>query len=137
MTLVIDASAALAWVFEDEMDEPSRTLLARVAQSGAIVPVIWRLETANGLRSALRRKRLSLAQIDCAIALLATLTVVDDLETNARAWTSIVALSDRYDLTPYDAAYLELAIRLGADIATRDEKLEAAAKAAGLTAIPC
>lgn len=137
MTLVIDASAALAWVFEDEMDEASRTLLARVAKSGAFVPVIWRLETASGLRSALRRKRLSLAKRDGAIALLETLSVVDNAETNARAWTSIVALSDRYDLTPHDASYLELAIRLGADIATRDAALSAAAKAAGLTTVAC
>jgi predicted nucleic acid-binding protein len=78
-----------------------------------------------------------LAKRDGAIALLETLAVVDDTATNARAWTSIVALSDRYDLTPYDAAYLELAIRLGADLATRDAALGAAAKSAGVTTVTC
>jgi predicted nucleic acid-binding protein len=135
--LVVDASAALAWFFKDEATVQSYALLDRVKDEGARVPVIWRFEIANGFWSAMRRKRTSVAERDTALAQLSALPISCDFESHARAWTSIVALSDRYDLTPYDASYLELAIRLGAEIATRDAALSAAAKAAGLTTVPC
>jgi predicted nucleic acid-binding protein len=117
--LVVDASAALAWFFKDEATVQSYALLDRVKDEGANVPMIWRFEIANGFRSAMRRKRTSVAERNTALAQLAALPLSCDFETHENAWTSIVALSDRYDLTPYDAAYLELAIRLGADLVVR------------------
>jgi predicted nucleic acid-binding protein len=137
VTLVVDASATLSWFFRDEFDGNSQRIISRVESYGATVPVIWRLEVTNGLRSAVRRRRLTLQERDAALGKLDALAIGDDTETNARAWTSIVALSDRHDLTPYDAAYWELAIRLGAEVATRDMALASAAKSAGVTTVPC
>jgi predicted nucleic acid-binding protein len=54
-----------------------------------------------------------LALGDGAIALLKTLPVVEHNDTNDRAWSNIITLSERYNLTPDDAAYLELVVRLG------------------------
>jgi predicted nucleic acid-binding protein len=137
VTLVIDASAALAWFFKDEANDSSDAILERVKKSGAAVPQISRMEIANGFRTAARRNRIARQDRDVAFARLAGLPIVEDTETADRARTSIVALSDRYDLTPYDAAYLELAIRLGADLATRDDALGKAAKSAGAFMVPC
>ena len=43
------------------------------------------------------------------------------------------AIAARYHVTLYDAAYLELALRLGAPLATNDHALVVAAKAAKLS----
>ncbi|MGH7728069.1 MAG: hypothetical protein ACREQC_06960 [Candidatus Binataceae bacterium] len=42
MSLVaLDASMALAWLFEDERDQSASAALARVAKHGAVVPRWW------------------------------------------------------------------------------------------------
>jgi predicted nucleic acid-binding protein len=132
MTLVIDASIALAWVFGDEQDSVSQSVLELVSDNGAIVPAIWRIEVANGLRSAMRRKRISQSDRTYALHELADLPINDDPDTNKYAWSTIVALSDQYDLTPYDASYLELVVRRNATLASNDKDLNQAAKAIGI-----
>lgn len=91
-----------------------------------IVPHHWRLEVANMLRTAIRRKRMSLSARDETLTALAMLPVTVDRQTWAMAWSATIALSDRHQLTPYDAAYLELAARLSIPLATRDRALQRA-----------
>ncbi|MBV8088061.1 MAG: type II toxin-antitoxin system VapC family toxin [Alphaproteobacteria bacterium] len=129
MSLVLDASLALSWYFEDERTPAADALLDRVADQGATVPGLWRLEVANGLRTALQRRRIDKDFRDRAIAQLARLPITVDPDTDHYAWTNILDLADRFALTPYDAAYLELAQRLTLPLATRDEPLRAAAAA--------
>jgi predicted nucleic acid-binding protein len=129
---VIDASIALGWHFEDERTEAVDLVLERVTEDGAIVPVLWRLEVANGFRTALRKKRISLAFRDEALRSLAKLPISLDPETGAQAWTETLALADRFDLTLYDAAYLELAWRRTLPLATLDGGLRAAGQALGV-----
>ena len=56
MSCVIDASVALSWFLEDERSDERDALLDQVAISGATVPGLWRLEVANALLMAFRRK---------------------------------------------------------------------------------
>jgi predicted nucleic acid-binding protein len=57
---VVDASAALAWCFEDEASSWSDGLLERLRQGGQIVvPAHWPTEISNGLLVAERRKRIN------------------------------------------------------------------------------
>ncbi|HAH09663.1 MAG TPA: hypothetical protein DCL54_06010 [Alphaproteobacteria bacterium] len=58
-----------------------------------------------------------------------------DGECAARAWRDTVHLAQKYTLTVYDAAYLEMAMRLGCGLATLDKALRAAAKQAGLAVL--
>jgi predicted nucleic acid-binding protein len=129
VSLVLDASLALSWYFEDERTPAADALLDQVADQGATVPGLWRLEIANGLRTALQRKRIDKDFRDRAIAQLARLPITVDTDTDRYAWTTTLSLADRFALTPYDAAYLELAQRLTLPLATRDEPLRAAATA--------
>jgi len=76
---------------------------------------------------AMRRKRIDAAFRDRGLTHLGELPVAVDSETDAHAWTTTLRLADRFDLTLYDAAYLELALRLSAPLATRDEALRSAA----------
>ncbi len=133
MTLVIDASLTLSWYFEDERTPAADTLLDRVTSTGAVVPSLWRLETANGLQVAIRRKRIDVAFRDRALTHLTRLPITVDAETDAYAWTTTLQLADRFQLTLYDAAYLELAQRRALPLATLDSALRPAAEALGLT----
>ena len=132
MSLVLDASFALSWYFEDERTPVADALLDRVADQGATVPGLWRLEIANGLRTAIRRNRIDQGFRDRAIAQLARLPITVDPDTDRYAWTTTLQLADRFVLTPYDAAYVELAQRLVLPLATLDDPLRAAATALGV-----
>ncbi len=127
MSLVLDASLTLSWYFADERSEESDRVLDRVAEEGAFVPGLWRLEVANALQVAVRRKRCDLAFRDKALAELRNLPITVDTETDHAAWSATLHLADRFGLTLYDAAYLELARRRHLPIATRDSALRAAA----------
>jgi predicted nucleic acid-binding protein len=134
--IVVDASIALAWSFEDERTPEVDQILERVLARGAVVPAIWPLEIANTLQMALRRKRIDAAYRDATIQDLRRLLVVVDAETNTLAWTSTLQLSDRFALTAYDASYLELAIRRQLPLATLDRQLADAARASGIEVLP-
>lgn len=132
MSLVIDASIALAWSFEDERTPPVLAVLEETIRDGAIVPLLWRLEVANSLRSALRRGRITQEFRDKALTDFADLRIEIDADTNTHAWSSIVSLSDGHDLTPYDAAYLELAQRRRMPLASLDGRMRRAASDIGI-----
>lgn len=135
MSLVVDSSMTLAWYFEDEKTDASLAVLHRVVAAGAVVPALWRLEVASGLQVAVRRRRITLAYRDASLDDLRALTVAVDPQTDHHAWTATLVLSDRYRLTPYDAAYLELALRRALPLATLDAALRDAAQAAGVTVL--
>ena len=118
--LVIDASVALAWCFGDERTEATVSLLERLQTDAAAVPNLWHLEVANGLALAERRGRITPAESAELIALLETIEIVVDGETPVRAFTRVLDLAREERLTAYDAAYLELAMRLGLPLASKD-----------------
>ena len=131
MSVVIDASVTLSWYFEDERTPATDAVLSRVTDAGAIVPSLWRLETANGLQVAIRRGRIDALFRDRALAHLTRLPILIDSQTDARAWTATVQLADSFQLTLYDAAYLELARRRGLPLATLDAALRSAGAVLG------
>ena len=131
--LVIDSSAALTWCFEDEASPSSDALFAQVRDQGAVVPGLWHLEVANVLLPAERRGRIAAADVAMRLELIAELPIETDNETTARAWREILALARAEGLTTYDAAYLELAMRRGLPLLTKDEALIAAAERTGVT----
>jgi predicted nucleic acid-binding protein len=133
VSLVLDASLALSWYFEDEHTSAANVLLDQVADTGAVVPALWRLEIANGFHTAIRRKRIDAAFRDKAIAQLRCMSIIIDPDTDTYAWTTILHLADRFQLTPYDAAYLELAQRRMLPLATLDKALSASAGTLGIS----
>ena len=107
----------------------------RVRDLGAVVPGLWHLEVANVLLQAEKRGRITAGDVTMRLDLIAALPITTDSETTARAWREILALARAEGLTTYDATYLELAIRRGLPLVTRDEALIAAAKRSGV-AVP-
>lgn len=128
MTIVVDASAMLAWCFEDEEPANAADLLEEFVADGIVVPIIWTLELANILNLAVRKGRLKAPRLEAFVTLIDGLGVVPDLESYERALVDTRALAAAEKLTSYDAAYLELALRKKARLASKDEDLLAAAR---------
>ena len=135
MSLVVDASTTLAWYFEDERSEASEQILDRVTETGAVVPLLWRYEVANGLQMAVRRKRIDTAYRDTSLAELRLLSIVVDRAGDEAIWSATLGLANRFHLTVYDAAYLEIAHRRGLPLATGDRALRRAAQALAIDII--
>jgi len=129
VSLILDSSATLAWVYGDESTNAIREVFARVSDRGAWVPALWRLEVANILEMGVRRGRHDAAFRDATLADLALLPISLDSETDRHAWGATIRLAARHHLTVYDAAYLELAQRRGLPLATLDKELRRAAAA--------
>jgi predicted nucleic acid-binding protein len=129
---VLDCSVALAWCFLDEHAPYPQSVLNSLATTAAAVPSLWFLEVANALLVGERRGRCTAADVATWLGFLGALPVHTDPETTARAWSDTLHLARTYNLSVYDAAYLELAIRRGLPLASLDGKLNNAATAAGV-----
>jgi predicted nucleic acid-binding protein len=129
---VLDCSVAVAWFFEDEASAYAQAVEDSLASSAAVVPSLWRLEVANALLMGERRERTTEAKVTQFLTLLNSLPITVDDEAPGRAWSDVLHLAREHNLTAYDAAYLELALRRGLPLATLDERLKAAAEVAGV-----
>ena len=125
---VIDNSVVMAWCFEDETDEYASTILESLEDGEALVPAIWPLEVGNVLLVAERKGRLGKADAVRFLELIGSLPIVVEQESPMRMLTEIFALARELNLSTYDASYLDLAMRLGLPVATRDHSLTKAAR---------
>ena len=134
MSLVLDASAALAWIFErtDPGEKAlAERLLDQIADQPVQVPGLWHLEVANALLVAERRGVAKEAEVIDYRQRLARLPIMtDDIEISLRQ-EMIMALGRQFRLTAYDATYLELSLRTGSTLATFDARLADAMQKAG------
>jgi predicted nucleic acid-binding protein len=129
---VLDCSVTMAWCFDDEATSYTNSIRDSLADVRAVVPSLWPLEVANATIVGERRKRLDEARSQRFIVLLEALPIKVDDETSTRAFGDIIHLARAYQLSAYDATYLELAIRRGLPLACLDGKLKAAAASAGV-----
>jgi predicted nucleic acid-binding protein len=134
LSWVLDASAALAWAF-DRADSKERRqaaeLLDRLSTEEAIVPELWHLETVNALLVAQRRNVITAERCHDFLGRLSALpirthTAPPDVKSR------LLSLAGQFGLTAYDAAYLDLALRTGSDLATFDRRLAEAREKAGV-----
>lgn len=133
---VLDCSIAVSWCFEDEASKVCDTLLECVRDEGALVPSLWHLEFGNVMIQAERRGRIMSSDVSTRLELICDLPIVTDDETPLRTLHEILALARAENLTTYDAAYLELAIRRGLPLATNDKRLRSAGTNTGVKIIP-
>jgi predicted nucleic acid-binding protein len=131
----LDSSATLAWIYGDETTEAISQVFTSVAENGAVVPGLWRLEIANSLTMAIRKRRIDADFRRAALADLALLDITTDQQTDIHAWSDTIQIADQFRLTVYDAAYLELARRKVLPLATLDQELQTAALAIGVTVL--
>ena len=121
----------LVWGFEDGADPYATAILERMPELQAHVPPLWPLEVANALLVGEHRRRITPAETARFLAILATFPITVDDETVAMPG-SIRCIWPAQNLSSYDAAYLELALRGGLPLAALDGKLKTAAQAVGV-----
>ena len=131
-SFVVDCSAALPWCIEDEATAPADALLDRLKAGSAVVPSLWHLEIANILMLAEKKGRVGREKVAGFITLLSFLSIEVDDQTHSRALSDILRIARTHGLTSYDAAYLELAMRRGLPLASRDKELCRAARETGV-----
>lgn len=135
VSLVLDASLALSWALPDEASAYSDAVLGQVAASGALVPGLWPHEMANGLLMAQKRGRYTTAQRMVFVEELLRLPIEVEVPGVRDILDGQAVLAERFGLTAYDAAYLDLALRRGFPLATQDKAMKSAARKAGVMVV--
>jgi len=130
MPFVLDNSVVCGWLLEQQATDYSAAIARRLEQDRAVAPPLLRLEIVNVLRTACKRQVMIASQAQEMLAQLSRLPI--EFNANAPEPGLLLALALRHDLTSYDAAYLELALRLQLPIATQDAALAEAARIAGV-----
>jgi predicted nucleic acid-binding protein len=128
MPIVIDSTVTVGWLFEYETSAASDAILERLGQDEAIVPGVWQLEVTNALLDAESRGRISEAQATRLLTLLQQLPITIDRSADAIIAVHTTAL--RHNLSAYQASYLVLAQQRALPLATADNALADAARAA-------
>lgn len=129
---MVDASVALAWCFPDEASEYADAVLVALEGRTVIVPALWSLEITNAVMVAERRKRVKQSDVRRFVELLGGLTIIEHSQSVAETMRHVLPLAREYNLSAYDAAYLEVAVRQAAPLATLDTALRKATRSAGL-----
>ncbi|HEY8321327.1 MAG TPA: type II toxin-antitoxin system VapC family toxin [Candidatus Baltobacteraceae bacterium] len=125
--IVVDASVAAAWFFNDEVSEYAAFAMRRIAQESAAVPAIFPVEVGNAILIGGRRGRLSSEETRKAVDQLAELPIV--VQRQSLSIGDDLALAEKHSLSVYDAQYLALAMGQRVDLFTLDQRLAAAAEA--------
>ena len=136
MHFVLDNSVVMRWLFgdgEQEAIEYSNRILDLLAQeeNGAIVPCFWALEVGNVIVRAESKGLLQEARSAAFLGILQNMPIEIDSRSNQQALGDTLQVARRYQLSAYDASYLELALREGLALATNDDALRKALASAG------
>ena len=129
MSLVLDSSVVGCWCFPDEASPIANLAFNELGANEAIVPVLWWFEVRNVLVVNERRGRIDPTGSAAFLADLDRLPIHFDRQSDSE---TVIALAREHRLTVYDAAYLELALRADTALATLDQQLARAARAAGV-----
>ena len=134
---VADAPVAIAWVHPSQATPQTAAMLDAIADGGTLeVPALWPLEVANALIVLVRRRKLTEDERQTALGWLGGLRMRIDQEMSALAFSRLSQLAAAHDLSVYDAAYLELALRRRLALGCKDGPLRTAAKRAGASLFP-
>jgi len=133
MPFVVDNSVVSGWYLAKQATPYTDAVLDKLRHDTAIVPPLWELELANVARTAVKRSTVTDDEARLAVSFVLSLPISVDRAVVPPE--RVLSLALTYDLTAYDAAYLELALRLKLPIAAKDGALKEAAEKAGVSSI--
>lgn len=134
MTVVLDASMALAWIYERaKTNEAKRAqeILDSLDKQTVLVPALWHVEVLNALAVGQRQRRITTAAAMDFLSTLRNLPIDTDAAIPSQR-EYVLTLALEHHLTAYDAIYLELALRSRAALATFDIRLAEACSNVGV-----
>jgi predicted nucleic acid-binding protein len=129
---VLDASVAIAWLIIEKSTPYTDSVVRKLSSTVGIVPAIWGTQIADMARRAERRHLVTQRELERYFGWLRNYWIRIDDETNALAWSDTHEIARKYRVTNFDAAYLELALRLKLPLATTDAALSRSALSAGV-----
>ncbi|MDQ7054324.1 MAG: type II toxin-antitoxin system VapC family toxin [candidate division KSB1 bacterium] len=134
MKWVVDCSFVAALFLPDEASDSVDQFFSKLsAEDELIVPTLWQYELANVLILAEKKKRLDANQVKKIFDLIEQLNFqVDYNEVDSH---KLYELGRQFNLTTYDAVYLEAAMRYNAGLATLDKPLAHAAQKCNLIVV--
>lgn len=133
---VLDNSVAMRWFMPSTKKQDqayARAVLSSFSSATALVPNFWHLEAVNALLGGERREEISQGQVESYLVKLDKLPIFVDPLTVHNSFGRILSLARVFNLSSYDAAYLELAIRESLPLATLDQKLQKASVKSGVS----
>lgn len=130
MPFVLDNSIVSGWYLENQATDYTEQVAARLHDERAVVPALWELELTNVLRTSCLRQRLDAQTAQAILAQIASLPI--EVDRHPVRPSELLGLALRFGVSSYDAAYLELALRLQIPVATQDDALRDAALASGV-----
>lgn len=130
MPFVLDNSVTCGWFLANQTTDYTEAIARRLEEDQAVVPPLWELELTNVLRTACLKQRLTAQGAQEILQRIGSLPINVDRQPVRPG--EILALALRFSLSSYDAAYLELALRLQVPVATVDGPLRVAAEASGV-----
>ncbi|MBK6938621.1 MAG: type II toxin-antitoxin system VapC family toxin [Planctomycetes bacterium] len=131
-SLVLDASIALSWCFEEEANAYADAALDALSTGNAVVPALWALEVANVLAIAVRKGRITDKVMHERLSFLQDLPIEVEHVSIDGVFGQVVDLATAHALTAYDASYLAVALKRALPLATSDERMRGAAKKLGV-----
>jgi predicted nucleic acid-binding protein len=134
VSFVLDSSVALSWCFQDETTAESIEMLTLGRARTPVVPSLWHIEMSNVLGISARKGRISSEELEFAVNAFAALPLTDH-PPSPTGFSVLLPLMRRFNLTAYDAIYLELALRRNLPLTTLDTELLAAARQAGIALV--
>lgn len=129
---VLDCSFAAALTLPDKASGPVSRFFDEKSNDELWVPALWWYELANVLTVAERRRVLTRADVEKAASLYGNLAIQTDHAEGVEYIRMLCEITRLYGLSAYDAAYLELALRKRAPLASLDRELLDAAKRSGV-----
>ncbi len=134
---MLDASVALAWFVDNPIPIFAEQVQHRLAHGEtAVVPVLWLMEIANGLIVAERRRKLSIADCTRAIEKIRQLLdTVIEISVDEISILQNFETARTFQLTSYDAMYIDTARSARLPLATLDRQMLKAADRAGIKAL--
>lgn len=134
-SFVLDNSVAMRWFMPSNKEQDQtycRNILNSFTDSTALVPNLWHIEAVSALLGGERREEITKGQVESYLIKLGNLPIFVDPLTVHNAFGRILTLARAFNLSSYDACYLELAIRESLAIATLDKKLQSASIKSGV-----
>jgi len=136
MVYVFDASFVGALIIPDERNPHVNKMSAKIkSEDEKHAPQLLWYEISNIFKNLLRRKRYTFDEVKRLFPLLSAINLTCDFETGVGYSEKLLRLCNDYNISSYDAAYLELAGRKKAALCTLDENLITAAKSYGVTVL--
>lgn len=136
MSIIADISVVLAWMFEEKQTADALDVLRLIEREGLLVPPIWWSELENGILMGERRGRKSPAESAAFLKLVRALPIRTDDTPRHRVSNAVIEIGRRHHLTAFDAAYVELAVREGAALASFDVAIRRCAGAMRIKVLP-